>query len=198
MELSEFLNMQHELAVEKGWIADRNPEHAPLSLLWSIDELGEAISIIKKKGSEGIMENPAVREHFIEEVADHLMYVFDMMESYSITAEEFTDVYVKKFDRNLGRSWTENDRMYENTGVTKLIVTENYLPDERLWELLLRAGVNVTVVAANPDEMTAKINSLVNDSAKVVVTDEFPETDGAMVVDDPEALVKLKEIFGEE
>ena len=141
MELSDFLKMQHDLAVEKGWIWDRTPEQGPFSLLWSMDELGEAISIIKKKGSYGIMENPAVREHFVEEIADHLMYVFDMMECYSITAEEFEKVYVKKFERNMGRSWSENRAMYENVGITSAVIDGRYLPDERLWELLIRAGV---------------------------------------------------------
>ena len=88
--------MQYDLAVEKGWIDDRTPEKAPLSILWSIDELGEAIAIIKKKGADGIMENETVRAHFIEEVADTFMYLFDMMNAYEISAEEFSDAFVKK------------------------------------------------------------------------------------------------------
>jgi|GEM_PF-3419441 len=198
MELADFLKMQHDLAVEKGWIWDRTPENGPFSLLWSMDELGEAISIIKKKGSFGIMENPSVREHFIEEVADHLMYVFDMMECYSITAEEFTDVYVKKFERNLGRSWSENRAMYENVGVSSVIIDGRFLPDERLWELLIRAGVKVTVVAEDPDAMRPVIDSLVNDSKKVTVTDKAPADDGAFVVCSPETLEKLRTLFGED
>ena len=136
MEFSDFLKMQHDLAVEKGWIVDRTPENGPFSLLWSMDELGEAISIIKKKGSEGIMEIPSVREHFIEEIADHLMYVLDMMECYSITAGEFEAVYKKKFERNMGRSWSENRAMYENVGIRSAVIDGRFLPDERLWELL--------------------------------------------------------------
>ena len=198
MELADFLKMQHDLAVEKGWIWDRTPENGPFSLLWSMDELGEAISIIKKKGSFGIMENPSVREHFIEEVADHLMYVFDMMECYSITAEEFTDVYVKKFERNLGRSWSENRAMYENVGVSSVIIDGRFLPDERLWELLIRAGVKVTVVAEDPEAMRPVIDSLVNDSKKVTVTDKAPADDGAFVVCSPETLEKLSALFGED
>ena len=196
--LSDFLKMQHDLAVEKGWIWDRTPENGPFSLLWSMDELGEAISIIKKKGSFGIMENPAVREHFIEEVADHLMYVFDMMECYSITAEEFTDIYVKKYERNRGRSWSENRAMYENVGIRSAVIDGRYLPDERLWELLIRAGVKVTVVAEDPDAMRAVIDSLVNDSKKVTVTDRAPADDGAFVVCSPETLEKLRAMFGED
>ena len=197
MELSAFLKMQHDLAVEKGWIGGRTPENGPFSLLWSMDELGEAISIIKKKGSDGIMENPAVREHFVEEVADHLMYIFDMMECYGITADEFTDVYVKKFERNLGRSWSENERMYENAAVKTLSVDAGFLPDERLWELLIRAGVKVSVVTDEPEKTGKIINSLVNDSAKVVLTGAFPS--GAdFTVDSAESLGKLRELFGEE
>ena len=197
MELSAFLKMQHDLAVEKGWIGGRTPENGPFSLLWSMDELGEAISIIKKKGSDGIMENPAVREHFVEEVADHLMYIFDMMECYGITADEFTDVYVKKFERNLGRSWSENERMYENAAVKTLSVDARFLPDERLWELLIRADVKVSVVTDEPEKTGKIINSLVNDSAKVVLTGAFPS--GAdFTVDSAESLGKLRELFGEE
>ncbi|MCR5680953.1 MAG: DUF550 domain-containing protein [Clostridiales bacterium] len=198
MELAGFLKMQHDLAVEKGWIVGRTPENGPFSLLWSMDELGEAISIIKKKGSDGIMENPTVREHFIEEVADHLMYIFDMMECYGITADEFTDIYVKKFERNLGRSWSENGAMYENVGIKKAVIDGRFLPDERLWELLVRAGVKVTVVAEDPAAMRAVIDNLVNDSAKVAVTDRAPADDGAFVVCDAESLEKLRHLFGEE
>ena len=54
-KISQFLKMQHDLAVEKGWITDRTPENAPFSILWSIDELGEAIAIIKKKGRAQII-----------------------------------------------------------------------------------------------------------------------------------------------
>ena len=197
MELADFLKMQHDLAVEKGWIWDRTPEGGPFSLLWSMDELGEAISIIKKKGSYGIMENPAVREHFIEEIADHLMYVFDMMECYGITAEEFTDVYVRKFERNLGRSWSENERMYENAAVKTVAVDAEFLPDERLWELLIRAGVKVSVVTDRPDEARPVIDSLVNDSAKVALVGAFPE-DADYRVDSEEALRGLRGLFGEE
>ena len=198
MELAGFLKMQHDLAVEKGWIVGRTPENGPFSLLWSMDELGEAISIIKKKGSDGIMENPTVREHFIEEVADHLMYIFDMMECYGITADEFTDIYVKKFERNLGRSWSENGAMYENVGIKKAVIDGRFLPDERLWELLVRAGVKVTVVAEDPAAMRAVIDNLVNDSAKVIVTDRAPADDGAFVVCDAQSLEALRQRFGEE
>ena len=88
--IGEFLEMQHRLAVEKDWIGDRVPEMGHMSLLWSIDELGEVIAILKKKGASAVMENESVRAHFTEEIADVFMYLFDMLECYGITAEEFT------------------------------------------------------------------------------------------------------------
>lgn len=114
--IGELLELQHRLAVEKGWIADRVPEKGHMSLLWSIDELGEVIAILKKKGAAAVMENESVRAHFTEEIADVFMYLFDMMECYGITAEEFTEAYLAKFRRNLGRDWRENDALYEKSG----------------------------------------------------------------------------------
>lgn len=114
-KIGDFLEMQHRLAVEKGWIYDRVPELGHMSLLWSIDELGEVIAILKKKGAAAIMENESVRAHFTEEIVDVFMYLFDMMECYGITAEEFTEAYLAKFRRNLGRDWRENNALYEKS-----------------------------------------------------------------------------------
>lgn len=154
-KISDFLAMQHTLAVEKGWIYDRNPEYAPMSILWSIDELGEAIAIIKKKGSDGIMNSESVRAHFTEEIADTFMYLFDMMESYGITAEEFTQAYVRKFEKNLGRDWHENNAMYEKCD-KKVILFDmegtlvhehaSLAWTERLIEVLKRTELKLVVV----------------------------------------------------
>lgn len=151
VKISELLKMQHTLAEKKGWLKDRTPEHAPMSILWAIDELGEAIAIIKKKGSGAIMENRSVREHYVEEVADVFMYLFDMMESYGITAEEFSDAYVGKFRRNMGRDWVENDAMYEAIPVKRLLVSLGMLesaPEQaaRMVEVLGKTHVKPVLV----------------------------------------------------
>ena len=112
-KVSEFLEMQHELCVKHNW-GERTPENGHYSLLWSVGELGEMSEILKKKGPDAIMENPAVRAHFVEETADHLMYIFDMMEAFGITAEEFSDAYIAKWQKNMGRSWEENKKLYED------------------------------------------------------------------------------------
>lgn len=109
-KISEFLEMQRILAETKGWSDQFTPEHAPMSLLWSIEEIGEAVAVIKKKGGDAIMQNESVRAHFIEECADIFMYLFDVFLSYGITSEEFYAAYRGKFQRNMGRDWREKQR----------------------------------------------------------------------------------------
>ena len=112
-KVSEFLAMQHALCEKHGW-GPRLPENGDKSLLYGIGEAGEIIAILKKKGAAAVMENPAVRAHFVEEVADTFMYLYDMMECFGITAEEFSDAYTAKFERNMGRTWEENRKLYED------------------------------------------------------------------------------------
>jgi len=151
-KISQFLKMQHDLAVEKDWIDGRTPENAPFSILWSIDELGEAIAIIKKKGADGIMNNESVREHFVEEIADTFMYLFDMMECYGITADEFTRAYVKKYERNMGRSWHENDAMYEKCRWQLVLfdLTDGLPVTPRLLEVLSKTELKLAAVTSGP------------------------------------------------
>ena len=140
-KISDFLEMQRTLAETKGWMKNRTPEHAPMSLLWSIEELGEAIAVIKKKGADGIMENESVRAHFVEECADVFMYLFDVFMAYGITAEEFTEAYKAKFRRNMGRDWHENDAMYEKCRWKRILFAEGITLTEALSEFLGKTGV---------------------------------------------------------
>lgn len=143
MELDDFFAMQRRLAQAKGWTDQRTPEHAPFSLLWSVEELGEVIAVIKKKGGGAIMENESVRAHFLEECADVLMYLFDAMISYGVTADELEHAYAAKFHRNMSRDWRENDALYE-TSPWSLVIVERPTSDspeerqKREAELLLR------------------------------------------------------------
>jgi len=134
-----------------------------MSILWAIDELGEAIAIIKKKGSQAIMENESVREHFVEETADVFMYLFDMMESYGITAEEFSDAYIGKFRRNMGRDWVENDAMYEKIPVKRLLVSLTMIesaPEQaaRMVEVLTKTDVKLSLIfCGDPDRVKERL-----------------------------------------
>lgn len=80
-----------------------SPETGRSSLLWMITEVGEVADIIKKDGDKSIMETPEIREHFIEELCDVMMYFNDVMLCYSITPEELEKVYLKKHHRNMER-----------------------------------------------------------------------------------------------
>ena len=72
-------------------------------LLWMMAEMGEIADIIKKQGDEKIMTDHDVREHFIEEMCDTLMYFNDVCRCYEIKPEDLERVYLAKHQKNLGR-----------------------------------------------------------------------------------------------
>ena len=79
------------------------PETGKNKLLWLMIELGEAADIIKKRGSQRIIEDSEIRRHFVEEMCDVLMYFNDIMLCYDISVEEMNRIYLKKHKRNLER-----------------------------------------------------------------------------------------------
>ena len=79
------------------------PQGGRDSLLWMMIEAGEVADIIKKQGDDRIMNDPDVREHFIEEMCDTLMYFNDVMLCYGITPEELKKVYLDKHKKNMNR-----------------------------------------------------------------------------------------------
>ncbi|MGI6689595.1 MAG: nucleotide pyrophosphohydrolase [Christensenellales bacterium] len=106
LTISEILLCQQTL--QEKYIAqwgDLSPEKGRSSLLWAYGELAEAADIIKKEGDDAIMEDPATRARFIEEIADTVMYLGDVLLCYGIDADAFTKVYREKCERNLSR-WT--------------------------------------------------------------------------------------------
>ena len=96
--------MQAELQEKyKGKWPAITPAIAREKLLWMMIEAGEMADIIKKQGDDKIMESGEVREHFIEEMCDTLMYLNDVMGCYSITPEELESIYLAKHKRNMER-----------------------------------------------------------------------------------------------
>ena len=79
----EMQKMQEELQqkYKDKWEAI-SPECARNKLLWMMIEAGEMADIIKKDGDGMIMVDSKVREHFIEEMCDTLMYFNDVMLCY--------------------------------------------------------------------------------------------------------------------
>ncbi len=102
--ISEMLEMQQNL---QGKYKDKwepiCPEAGKNKLLWMIGEIGEVIDIIKKEGSLNASENPDIRTHLVEELADVLMYYNDVLLCYGITEEELKHAYVDKFEKNMKR-----------------------------------------------------------------------------------------------
>lgn len=83
------------------------PEFGQNYILYMIEEIGEVIAILKKKGSCAVMEEPAVRAAFLEEMADVLMYYQDTLLRFHVTAEEISQAYTRKHAANMGRDYAK-------------------------------------------------------------------------------------------
>lgn len=80
-----------------------SPENGRSTLLWMLSEAGEIADVIKKKGDRRIVEDEAVRTHFVEEMCDVMMYFNDLMICYGITPEELRQIYLEKHRKNMER-----------------------------------------------------------------------------------------------
>jgi NTP pyrophosphatase (non-canonical NTP hydrolase) len=116
LKISELKQMQFEL-YEKNkerW-NDMEPNAAKMHLLYMVEEMGECISIIKKKGIDKVMNDEGVRGRFTEEIADVLMYYTEVLNRLDISAEELSNAYIKKHEINLNRNYVEeNKKKYNN------------------------------------------------------------------------------------
>lgn len=109
ISIKDMLTMSHDLYQEnKETWSPMTPEHGRTFILYMIEEIGEVISIIKKKGEEEIMENPQVRKRFVEEMSDVMMYFSDVLNRFEITPEEFTAVYEEKHQYNMNRNYKKD------------------------------------------------------------------------------------------
>ena len=116
LSISQMLQLQKELfeAHGKKW-APMEPEYGGEFILYMVEEIGEVISIWKKKGERAIVDDPAVREAFLEEMSDVLMYYMDTLLRYHVTAEEISEAYLRKHLKNMGRDYdSEYKEKYTN------------------------------------------------------------------------------------
>ena len=70
ISISQMMQMQkklHDIHAHEWYPLE--PEYGKNSVLFMVEEIGEVISILKKKGN-GVMEDPVVRAAFLEEMAD--------------------------------------------------------------------------------------------------------------------------------
>lgn len=102
--VDDMLDMQKELQNKyKDKWEKIEPQTGKHKLLWMIGEVGEVIDIIKKNGSNKIMEDIDIRQHFVEEIADVLMYYNDVLLCYEVNQEELKKAYIDKFKKNMKR-----------------------------------------------------------------------------------------------
>lgn len=106
ISFSEVLGMSKELWSEnKDKWAPMEPEHANTFILYMIEEIGEVISIIKRKSTAELMAQGKTREHLVEELSDVMMYYADVLNRFGISSGELSEAYIKKHRKNLGRDF---------------------------------------------------------------------------------------------
>lgn len=103
LSIGQMMQMQRDLyAPHEGKWHPMEPD-----LLYMVEEMGEVIAILKKKGSAAVMDDENVRSAFLEEMADVLMYYNDVLLRYHVSAEEISESYRRKFEKNMNRDYTK-------------------------------------------------------------------------------------------
>jgi len=116
LKISELVAMQNALQdkMRDKWLPII-PENGHYSLLWMFEEMGEIVAIVKKCGDNAIMKDDTVRAAFIEELSDALMYFIDLMTCYGVSAEELSEAFVKKHEKNMRRDFVTEHKKYLNS-----------------------------------------------------------------------------------
>lgn len=116
LSISEMMTLQRRLyEPHRGEWPSMEPEYAKDYILYMMEEVGEVISIIKKKGCASVVEDAVVRERFLEEMADVLMYYNDILLRCHVTAEEISQAYQAKFEKNMRRNYRQQyEEMYHD------------------------------------------------------------------------------------
>ncbi len=114
IKISDMMAMQKALwERNKDEWSPIEPKYGRDFVLYMIEEIGECIAIIKKKGDNAIAEQQEVRNAFVEEMSDVLMYFTETLLRYGITPEEISDAYIQKHNRNMNRNYSaEYKNMY--------------------------------------------------------------------------------------
>ena len=116
LTISEMQKMQFDLYQQnkEKW-NDMEPKAAKNHMLYMIEEIGECISIIKKKGIDAIMHNSDVRNRFLEEITDVQNYYIEILNRLKITPEEYSNAYIEKHNINMKRDYEkDNKKKYNN------------------------------------------------------------------------------------
>ena len=112
LSISEMQKMQLELyeANKEKWKDIDDPNAAKNHILFMVEEIGECISIIKKKGINQIMENQEIRDRFLEEITDVQNYYIEVLNRLKITPEEYSKAYIDKHNSNMNRNYEKDNK----------------------------------------------------------------------------------------
>lgn len=109
--ISDMLQLQLQLqALHPNWGAVNDPQKALKWLLWVVGEIGEVVDVAKKNSGKSLMEPGFARERLVEELTDVSMYFNDVLNCYGITAEEFSEAYYSKMQKNLHRNYDQEHK----------------------------------------------------------------------------------------
>ena len=111
LTISEMQKMQLDLyEMNKEKWNDMEPKAAKSHILYMVEEIGECISIIKKKGINAIMEDKEVRGRFLEEMTDVQNYYIEVLNRLNITPEEYSKAYIEKHNSNMKRNFEKDNK----------------------------------------------------------------------------------------
>lgn len=116
LSISQMMDMHRSLFLphKNSW-SPMEPEYGKDFILYMMEEVGETIAILKKKGCDAVVDDPEVRAAFLEEMADVLMYYHDILLRFHVAPEEISEAYFQKHKRNMGRNYTEEyEELYHN------------------------------------------------------------------------------------
>lgn len=117
LTISQMMQMQQELfELRKDKWSPMEPEYGKDFILYMVEEIGETIAILKKKGCGAVLSDPEVRAAFLEEMADVLMYYNDVLLRFHVTSDELSQAYQEKHIRNMGRNFTQEYKKLHYNG----------------------------------------------------------------------------------
>lgn len=111
LSISQMMQLQKELfEPHKDQWHPMEPEYGKDFILYMVEEIGEVIAVLKKKGAGAIMEDPAARQAFLTEMADVLMYYHDVLLRFHVTPEEISQAFLDKHTIDIHRDYEKEYR----------------------------------------------------------------------------------------
>ena len=119
LRISEMMQMQKDLfAIHAHEWTPMEPKFGKDFILYMIEEVGETISILKKKGHDAVMQDPVVRQAFLEEMADILMFYHEILLRFDVTPEEISQAYAGKHGYDMKRDYNKQYKELYTDGKT--------------------------------------------------------------------------------